>query len=285
MMLENALYIVPTPIGNLSDITLRAVEVLKEATLIAAEDTRHSKILLDSLNIHGKKMLSCHDHNEQERVQKIIDEVRNGGSVALISDAGTPLINDPGYKLVTICVKENVMVIPLPGPCALITALEGSGLPTDKFMFMGFFPVKERELEESLKRLEHADYTAVFYESPRRITSTVAQIAAILPERKIAICRELTKTFESFYRLKASEAPAFLAASPDRIKGEFVVIIGSSENDQQDTVIDSKLTSALIELTKTAPLKQVVGVLSELCGVKKNTLYEYALKIKNRAEE
>ncbi len=284
-MLENALYIVPTPIGNLSDITLRAIEVLKEATLIAAEDTRHSKILLESFNIHGKKMLSCHDHNEQERAQKIVEEVKNGGSVALVSDAGTPLINDPGYKLVSICVKEGVMVIPLPGPCALITALEGSGLPTDKFMFLGFFPVKEHDLDDCLKSLEHADYTAVFYETPRRILATAERIAAILPERRLAICRELTKTFESFYRLKASEAPAFLAASPDRVKGEFVVAIGGEDKDSKEVIIDAKLESAIVELTKTAPLKQVVSVLSELCGVKKNTLYEYALKLKNKAEE
>ena len=144
--MDSALYIVPTPIGNLDDITLRAIEVLKSATLIAAEDTRHSKILLDKLGISGKKMISCHDHNEGERADLIIEEVRAGGVVALISDAGSPLINDPGYRVVTICAEQGVKVVPLPGPCALITALEASALPTDKFMFCGFFPVKEKEL-------------------------------------------------------------------------------------------------------------------------------------------
>ena len=158
--MDSALYIVPTPIGNLDDITLRAIDVLKSATLIAAEDTRHSKILLDKLGISGKKMISCHDHNEGERAELIIEEVRAGGVVALISDAGSPLINDPGYRVVTICAEQGVKVVPLPGPCALITALEASALPTDKFMFCGFFPVKEKE---NMPFSKVADIPGVFF--------------------------------------------------------------------------------------------------------------------------
>lgn len=280
-MMESALYIVPTPIGNLDDITLRAIEVLKNATLIAAEDTRHSKILLDKLGISGKKMISCHDHNEGERAELIISEVRAGGIVALISDAGSPLINDPGYRVVTICAEQGVKVVPLPGPCALITALEASALPTDKFMFCGFFPVKEKELTGVLESLKNADYTAVFYEAPRRIVDTMELMAKILPEHDVTLCREMTKTFESFYRLKAKDAPEFLKADPDRTKGEFVVAIGAVK--QESSEIDPKIVSALEELIKTSPVKTVANVLASITGIKKNDLYNLALELKDKS--
>lgn len=282
-MLDSALYIVPTPIGNLDDITLRAIEVLKNSTLIAAEDTRHSKILLDKLGISGKKMISCHDHNEEQRASIIIDEVKNGGIVALISDAGSPLINDPGYRVVTLCSKADVRVVPLPGPCALITALEASALPTDKFMFLGFFPVKEKELTEKVQSLENADYTAVFYETPRRIVDTMEIVGKILPEHDVTLCREMTKTFESFYRLKAKDAASFLKADPDRTKGEFVVAIGSLK--QETSSVPASVVKSISELIKTSPVKQVANVLSELTGIKKNDLYNLALDLKNKASE
>ncbi len=279
--MESALYIVPTPIGNLDDITLRAIEVLKSATLIAAEDTRHSKILLDKLGISGKKMISCHDHNEGERADLIIEEVRSGGVVALISDAGSPLINDPGYRVVTICAEQGVKVVPLPGPCALITALEASALPTDKFMFCGFFPVKEKELTGVLESLKSADYTAVFYEAPRRIIDTMELMAKILPDHDVTLCREMTKTFESFYRLKAKDAPEFLKADPDRTKGEFVVAIGAVK--QEASEVDPKITAALEELIKTSPVKTVANVLASITGLKKNDLYNLALELKDKS--
>jgi 16S rRNA (cytidine1402-2'-O)-methyltransferase len=279
--MESALYIVPTPIGNLDDITLRAIEVLKNATLIAAEDTRHSKILLDKLGISGKKMISCHDHNEGERAELIISEVRSGGVVALISDAGSPLINDPGYRVVTICAEQGVKVVPLPGPCALITALEASALPTDKFMFCGFFPVKEKELTGVLESLKSADYTAVFYEAPRRIVDTMELMAKILPEHDVTLCREMTKTFESFYRLKAKDAPEFLKADPDRTKGEFVVAIGAVK--QESSEVDPKIASAIEELIKTSPVKTVANVLASITGIKKNDLYNLALELKDKS--
>lgn len=279
--MESALYIVPTPIGNLDDITLRAIEVLKSATLIAAEDTRHSKILLDKLGISGKKMISCHDHNEGERAELIIKEVNAGGVVALISDAGSPLINDPGYRVVTICAEQGVKVVPLPGPCALITALEASALPTDKFMFCGFFPVKEKELTGVLESLKNADYTAVFYEAPRRIVDTMELMAKILPEHDVTLCREMTKTFESFYRLKAKDAPEFLKADPDRTKGEFVVAIGAVK--QESSEIDPKVAGAIEELIKTSPVKTVANVLASITGIKKNDLYNLALELKDKS--
>ncbi len=279
-MLESALYIVPTPIGNLDDITLRAIEVLKNATLIAAEDTRHSKILLDKLGVLNPKMISCHDHNEEQRASIIIEEVNKGGIVALISDAGSPLINDPGYKVVTLCSKANVKVIPLPGPCALITALEASALPTDKFMFNGFFPVKEKELVETIESLKGVDYTAVFYEAPRRILNTMEKVAQILPEHDVTLCREMTKTFESFYRLKAKDAPAFLEADPDRTKGEFVVAIGALKEDQG--AISPQIVDALKTLVQTTPVKVACNVVANLTGLKKNELYNLALELKEK---
>lgn len=279
-MIESALYIVPTPIGNLDDITIRAIDVLKNATLIAAEDTRHSKILLDKLGISGTKMISCHDHNEEQRADMIIDEVKKGGIVALISDAGSPLINDPGYRVVTICSKQNVKVVPLPGPCALITALEASALPTDKFMFCGFFPVKEKELTDTVQALSDVDYTAVFYETPRRIIDTMEIVAKVLPEHDVTLCREMTKTFESFYRLKAKDAPEFLKADSDRTKGEFVVTIGALK--AETTEIKPTVVKALKELIKTSPVKAVANVLSELTGLKKNDLYNLALELKDK---
>ena len=279
-MLESALYIVPTPIGNLDDITLRAIEVLKNATLIAAEDTRHSKILLDKLGVLNPKMISCHDHNEEQRASIIIEEVNKGGIVALISDAGSPLINDPGYKVVTLCSKANVKVITLPGPCALITALEASALPTDKFMFNGFFPVKEKELVETIESLKGVDYTAVFYEAPRRILNTMEKVAQILPEHDVTLCREMTKTFESFYRLKAKDAPAFLEADPDRTKGEFVVAIGALKEDQG--AISPQIVDALKTLVQTTPVKVACNVVANLTGLKKNDLYNLALELKEK---
>ena len=279
-MLESALYIVPTPIGNLDDITLRAIEVLKNATLIAAEDTRHSKILLDKLGVLNPKMISCHDHNEEQRASIIIEEVNKGGIVALISDAGSPLINDPGYKVVTLCSKANVKVIPLPGPCALITALEASALPTDKFMFNGFFPVKEKELVETIESLKGVDYTAVFYEAPRRILNTMEKVAQILPDHDVTLCREMTKTFESFYRLKAKDTPAFLEADPDRTKGEFVVAIGALKEDQG--AISPQIVDALKTLVQPTPVKVACNVVANLTGLKKNDLYNLALDLKEK---
>lgn len=278
-MLESALYIVPTPIGNLEDITLRAVRVLKEASLIAAEDTRHSKILLDHLGITGAKLVSCYDQVEADKASLIIEEVRNGGSVALISDAGSPLINDPGYKVVSLCAAAGVKVVPLPGPCAVITALEAAAQPTDCFKFMGFFPVKDKELRDCLTGVAQENCTVIFYETPRRILSTVKVLAEILPDRNLSICRELTKTFESIYRMRAGEMAEFLEASPERTKGEFVVVIGPAAKKTENE-ISPKLEKALFSLLENNSVKTVTSVLSELSGVRKKDLYDLALEKK-----
>ncbi len=277
-MLSPALYIVPTPIGNLDDITLRAIEVLKNVTLIAAEDTRHSRILLDHLGVTGTRVVSCYDQVEEDKARLIIDEVQKGGSVALISDAGSPLINDPGYRVVTLCVKEGVQVIPLPGPCALITALEFAALPTDRFMFQGFFPVKQKELSDTLEGLKGADYTAVFYETPRRILDTCKMIAEILPDSPVSLCRELTKTFESCYRMPGRDLPAFLAEDPNRQKGEFVVAIGALEKSSDE--LPKAVLEALKDLIAVTPVKAAAAALAKATGLPKNDLYQAGLKLK-----
>ncbi len=277
-MLESALYIVPTPIGNLNDITLRALEVLRAATLIAAEDTRHTRTLLDHFGVGSVRMISCHDHNEESRVDIIAAEVGQGGIVALVSDAGTPLISDPGFKVVRALHERGVKVVPLPGPCAAITALEAGGLPTDRFLFAGFLPVKEAELTAVISSLASCGHTTVFYEAPHRLLRTLSLMAELIPEQELAVCKELTKTFERVFHLKAREAPAFMQAEPERLKGEFVLIVGPAP--QREEEIPAAVQEALAALIAHAPVKLVCQQLSALCGINKNDLYKLALSLK-----
>lgn len=278
----SAMYIVPTPIGNLEDITLRAIKVLKAATLIAAEDTRHSKILLDKLGIGGVRLISCNDHNEAERVEIIAAEVEKGGVVAQISDAGTPMISDPGYKLVSQLVARGVKVVPLPGPCAAITALCAAALPTDKFLFSGFLPVKDKELTERLEALRNSDTTTVFYESPRRIMDTLKKLQEIDPEREVALCREMTKTFETIYRYKVKDLVEYLGSHQDEVRGEFVLVVGPHTSDSEaPSNISPQGKAALEKLIGPLKVKDACKLVSELTGESRNRLYEYALTLKN----
>ncbi len=280
-MLKNALYIVPTPIGNMSDITFRAVEVLKAATLIAAEDTRHTKILLDNLVIQNKKLLSCHDHNEESRAEIIENEIKNNnGIVALVSDAGTPLISDPGYRVVSILVKKGIDVIPLPGPCAAITALSASGLSTDKFSFKGFLPVKEKELREKIEALKNVDETTVFYESPRRILTTLKLMQEIIPNRDLVLAREISKTFETFYREKASNMKDLIASNENNQKGEFVLMVGKDESEE--SLLNDKVKECLNTLAEFVPTKLLCAQIANITDCNKNELYQYILDIKNK---
>ena len=282
-MIESALYIVPTPIGNLSDITFRAVEVLKAATLIAAEDTRHSRILLDKLGIGSVKMISCNDHNEAERTEIIAKETESGGIVALISDAGTPMISDPGYKLVSSLVERGVKVFPLPGPCAAITALCASAMPTDRFFFSGFLPVKDKELTDKLESIRTAPYPVVFYESPRRIINTLNKIALMDADRKVALCREMTKTFETIYRMKVTDLIEHFKAHEDEIRGEFVLIVGPYEAKDNSDEISAKSKAALEKMISSLKVKEACQIVSDLTGESKNRLYDYALTLKDRS--
>lgn len=281
-MIESALYIVPTPIGNLSDITLRAIEVLKAATLIAAEDTRHSRILLDKLGIGSVKMISCNDHNEAERTEMIAKETQAGGIVALISDAGTPMISDPGYKLVSRLVQQGVKVYPLPGPCAAITALCASAMPTDRFLFSGFLPVKDKELTDKLESIRTFTAPVVFYESPRRILNTLNKIKEMDPNRKVALCREMTKTFETIYRMGVTELLEHFEAHPDEVRGEFVLIVGPYESNDEQDEISAKAKAALEKMIPSLKVKEACQIIADLTGESKNRLYDYALTLKDR---
>lgn len=278
-MIESALYLVPTPIGNLDDITLRAIEVLKSATLIAAEDTRHSKILLTKLGIGAVKMISCNDHNEAERADIIANEVAAGGIVALISDAGTPMISDPGYKLTATLTQRGVKVVALPGPCAAITALCAAALPTDKFLFNGFLPVKDKELTEKLESIATSTTTTVFYESPRRIMTTLNKLKEIDPTRKVALCRELTKTFETIYRMSVSDLVAYLEEHSDEVRGEFVLVVGPYEAAAEEE-LSGKAKDALQKLLPVLKVKEACALVADLTGASRNRLYDYALSLK-----
>lgn len=282
MLVSGCLYIVPTPIGNLSDITLRAIEVLKQVDLVAAEDTRHSAILLNHLNIQVP-LLALHDHNEQQRAELLLTRLGQGQSIALVSDAGTPLISDPGYHLVTRCREAGVKVVPLPGPCAAITALSAAGLPTDRFAFEGFLPAKEKARDDKLSALLEEQRTLVFYESPRRLLDSVAAIARILGERQVVVARELTKTFESFQGLPASDMLAWLQEDPNRCRGEIVLMVAGAIPDPEALPVDALRTLTLLQAE--LPLKRAAALTAEIHGVKKNALYKWALAQANDCPE
>jgi len=271
------LYIVPTPIGNLDDMSARAIRVLSEVNWIAAEDTRHSARLLQHFSI-GTKTLSLHEHNEDKRTAMLCERLKGGESVALISDAGTPLISDPGFILVRKCRELGISVSALPGPCAAITALSASGLPTDKFIFEGFLPVKTQAREGALSALLDRPFTTVFYEAPRRILDTVTDIQRVLGERNIVVAKELTKTFETYASGSAQDVIDYLTAEPAHQKGEFVVMIAPAQINEQ--AIPSEAMSLLNTLCDHMPLKKAAAVVASHYDLKKNALYQAGLDAK-----
>lgn len=269
------LFIVPTPIGNLEDITLRAIRVLGEVDLIAAEDTRHSQKLLQHIDI-STRLISLHDHNETQRAKQLIEKLHQGLNIALISDAGTPLISDPGYGLVNQCRANNVDVIPLPGPCAAITALSGAGLATDRFRFDGFLPAKQQAKIQALESIERETATCVFYESPRRIADTMQAVVDVLGgERKVVVAKELSKTFETFYSGTADEALEWLHADSNHQRGEFVLMVAGHKTDANE--IPEEALKLLKLLMGELPPKKAAGIVAQQYGLKKNTLYQMGL--------
>ncbi|TEW54890.1 16S rRNA (cytidine(1402)-2'-O)-methyltransferase [Psychromonas sp. RZ22] len=270
------LYIVATPLGNISDITYRAVEILKGVDLIAAEDTRHSGKLLSYYQI-SKPTFPLHDHNERQRGNVLIEKIKAGQSVALISDAGTPLISDPGYHLVNECREAGVDVVPVPGACAAITALSAAGLPSDRFSFEGFLPVKEKAKTEKLTTLAEETQTMIFYESPRRIQDTVKHIINIMgAERKLVIARELTKMFESYYVLPAGEMLDWLTQDSNHCRGEFVLMVAGASKEQDALSVEAIKTLTLLK--KELPLKKAAAITAEIHHLKKNDLYKWGLE-------
>lgn len=278
---QGVLYIVATPIGNLDDLSARAVSVLNSVDVVAAEDTRHSGRLLQHLGL-SKRLIALHDHNERDRAGSLLQELEVGRSVALISDAGTPLISDPGYVLVREARSRGLKVSPIPGACALVAALSAAGLPTDRFLFVGFLPAKRSGRRAALEQQVRETATLVFYESPHRILDAVRDIAAVFgEEREIVLGRELTKTFETFYSGSVAEVLATLEADPYGTKGEFVVMIHGAEPVADDGSaaaldVDRLLKLLLAEL----PVKKVAKLVAEFSGRPKNELYQRALELK-----
>ena len=273
------LYIVATPIGNLEDMTYRAVRILGEVDLIAAEDTRHSLKLLSHFGI-SKSLTSYFDHNQQVKGERILNTLRQGKSVALISDAGTPCVSDPGYQLVRDAVAENIPVVPLPGACAAITALSASGLPTDNFTFAGFPPARQGKRRTFLERMAPLPGTLVLYEAPHRLVETLTDIREVLGERQVIVARELTKMFEEFIRGTASEVIANV--SQGVVRGEVVILIEPGEVAAQESEPLEKVLSRLMA-DETLSVKDAAKQAAVISGVSRSEAYSEALRLKNGA--
>ncbi|MSP53589.1 MAG: 16S rRNA (cytidine(1402)-2'-O)-methyltransferase [Gammaproteobacteria bacterium] len=271
------LYCVATPIGNLADFSARAIETLKTVDVIAAEDTRHSQPLLAHYAI-STPMFAYHEHNESEQTTSIIKQLLAGKNIALISDAGTPLINDPGYQLIKQARAAQINVVPIPGACAIITALQVSGLPTDRFYFAGFPPTKEIARQNFLTELKPMTCTLIFYEAPHRILDCLQSMSVVFgSDRKAVIGRELTKKFETFYNDSLENIINYFSAHAEQQRGEFVVLIhGAPEINAE---IGSEIQAMLKILLQELPLTQAVKLAAQISGIKKNTLYDLALAL------
>ncbi|MFJ5340712.1 rRNA (cytidine-2'-O-)-methyltransferase [Pectobacterium brasiliense] len=272
----STLYIVPTPIGNLGDITQRALAVLASVDLIAAEDTRHTGLLLQHFAINAR-LFALHDHNEQQKADVLLAKLQSGQSIALVSDAGTPLINDPGYHLVRRCREAGVRVVPLPGACAAITALSASGLASDRFCYEGFLPAKTKGRKDKLRELGEETRTLIFYESTHRLLDSLQDINEVLgAERYVVLAREITKTWESIHGAPVGELLAWVKEDENRRKGEMVLIVEGHQID--DSVLSAEALRTLMLLRTELPLKKAAALAAEIHGVKKNALYRYGLE-------
>lgn len=275
------LYIVPTPIGNLGDMTERALNVLRHCQAIAAEDTRHSGQLMQHLGIK-KELFALHEHNERQKAAQVIERLQQGDNIALISDAGTPLISDPGYVLVQQCRAAGIIVTALPGACAFVTALSGAGLPTDRFCFEGFLPAKPQQRRKALQALVNETRTLVFYESPHRIVDTLADLVTEFGgERLMVMARELTKQFETYLSGTVAEVQHQVLADSNQQRGEIVLIIGGAEAAAEADVNPAAMKTLNL-LRKELPLKKAAALAAEIHGARKNTLYQLALEQDNQ---
>ena len=277
---SGALYVVATPIGNLEDISARALRVLREVDCIAAEDTRHTGRLLRHFDI-DKPLFSLHEHNECGRLEQIVARLRKGQSVALVSDAGTPLISDPGFPLVRELRRQGLPVIPIPGPSSLLAALSVAGLPTDRFVFEGFLPAKTAARRERLRALAREERTLVFFEASHRIAETLADLAAEFGgERPAVIARELTKRFEEIQGAPIGDLVMWLEVDVNRQKGEFVLVVqGAAAASEADTPENRRLLAALLS---ELPVSRAVVVAAKLTGLRKKSLYDLALTLGER---
>jgi 16S rRNA (cytidine1402-2'-O)-methyltransferase len=272
------LYVVATPIGNLEDISRRAIAVLGKVSLIAAEDTRHSRKLLSHYGI-AARLLALHEHNEREKSARLLRELTDGHDIALISDAGTPLISDPGFVLVRLVRQAGIRVVPVPGPSALVAALSVAGLPTDRFHFEGFLPAKAAARRERLDGLKSDSATLVFYESSHRIVASLADMAACLGGgRNATLARELTKAFETVRDGTLDELHDWVQADANQQRGEFVVMVQGAVSDA--AILDEVARHTLEVLLAELPLKQAAALAAKITGAAKNRLYEYGLDLK-----
>lgn len=276
-MMAGTLYVVATPIGNLADMVPRALDILKTVALVAAEDTRHSGRLLRHFGI-DTRLVSYHDRGEVDQGEAVLAALAEGRDVALISDAGTPLISDPGYRLVRAARAAGFAVSPVPGACAAVAALSVAGLPSDRFVFEGFLPARAGERQRRLEVLAHEPRTLIFYEAPHRILETLADIATVFgAERELVLGREISKAFETFLTGSAAELGARVAADANQRRGELVLMAaGAPERAPEGDDLDRVLTVLLEEL----PLKQAVGLAARITGAAKNQLYERALALR-----
>ena len=278
--IECALYVVATPIGNLSDITLRALDILNGVNVVAAEDTCNTSHLLHHHGISDAKLLAVHQHNERGSADKVISLLQEGQSVALVTDAGTPAVSDPGAVLVEAIIAAGLRVIPIPGASAVVTALSASGLVNPHFMFYGFLPNKSAARRVTLQSLAGHTCTLAFYEAPHRILECTTDLQAVFgDEREIVFAREITKLFESIHRCKLGVALDWLNSDPNNQRGEFVLLVsGAAERTEE---LDAEAERVLTLLLEELPLKQAVQLAVQITGQNKNALYQKALSIKS----
>jgi 16S rRNA (cytidine1402-2'-O)-methyltransferase len=276
------LYLVGTPIGNLEDITLRALRILREADQIAAEDTRHTQKLLSHYEI-SRPLVSYHEHNEMTRAPELLIALEQGAKIALVSDAGMPLVSDPGFRLVTLCLRHQIPVVPIPGPSALLAALSASGLPNEEFLFVGFLPARSGERRRALERLRIEDRTIILYEAPHRTVECLADVLEILGDRPACLAREVTKLHEEFRRGKLSVLAASLEANPAR--GEITLLIGPSDPGEARAQADSaqSLSERVEELIRQAKLdrKEALKLAAKERGLTRRAAYDRILEERN----
>ena len=284
MQAGGVLYVVATPIGNLDDISARALRTLSEVALIAAEDTRHSSRLLQHFGI-STPLQACHEHNEREQGGRFLARLQAGEDIALISDAGTPLISDPGYHLVRQARAAGIRVVPIPGTCALIAALSAAGLPSDRFIFEGFLPAKAAARRTRLALLREEPRTLIFYEAPHRILECVEDMQAIFGGERLALLgRELTKTFETLKGLPLAGLREWIAADSNQQRGECVLLLAGWEAPPGEPAVGAEALRVLDLLLAELPLKRAAALAAEITGVRKNLLYQAALERQEGAQ-
>ncbi|MGD0961933.1 MAG: 16S rRNA (cytidine(1402)-2'-O)-methyltransferase [Methylomonas sp.] len=283
--MSGKLYVVATPIGNLADFSFRAVETLKQVDLIAAEDTRHILTLLQHYGI-SKPLLSLHQHNEEHAAPGLVEKIRQGMSIALVSDAGTPLLSDPGLPLVKLCRREGVTVSPIPGPCALTAALSAAGMPVSRFSFEGFLPRTSAARLAFFKAKLGDASTWVFYEASHRIEAALTDLAAVFPaDHPLALAREITKLHETIVQDSLIKVAAQVKNDENMRKGEFVVIVGGMPVKSEQQAVSDEQRRILSILLKECSIKTAVALAVEITGQKKKLLYQLALKIHEQPEE